>query len=423
MSVGLHLFRLGFPASPAFDERYFATYAADYRLHRAFIDVHPPLGKIIYALPLFLFDQSHFEKIHFIDVKISSTGQITPEPYSNPYGAFPYLTLRFVSALFGVLLVFAIYYFLKNLTQNESIALLGMFFAVFENAILVDTRFILLNGMYLSFAFLALALILKQKPRPILGGVLWGLSLSVKLIAVTFLAPLIVAYFFKKGWLSKRQIILFIAIGFFVLALVWFFGNLLFIPATDRVTLHQPIFTPNNTQIMPATNSLLTAIKATTMEILFSAAGYTSGGINPKNVIHSYWYAWPLMYKPISFFHDLGKQIVSAGNPTVWIFSLLTLLSLIWRAFRKTEELKNDQPTLILASGYIASILPFVFVNRATYIYHYLPAFIFSLCLAALFFEKYLQTEGSQNKILPLVLTISAVVLGFVVVAPFTYGL
>ncbi len=49
IGLGLHLYRVSYPDRPVFDEAHFATYAADYVKDRVFFDIHPPLGKLIYA--------------------------------------------------------------------------------------------------------------------------------------------------------------------------------------------------------------------------------------------------------------------------------------------------------------------------------------------------------------------------------------
>ena len=49
MSTVLHFWRISYPSQPLFDEVHFATYAADYVQHRAYYDIHPPLGPLMYA--------------------------------------------------------------------------------------------------------------------------------------------------------------------------------------------------------------------------------------------------------------------------------------------------------------------------------------------------------------------------------------
>lgn len=435
ISLFLHLVCLSYPAEPVFDERYFATYAVAYRTHTPYFDLHPPLGKMLYALPLFLFSTSSLADAPFIDLKIDSAGTVHPKMFSNPYNFFPYVPLRLVSAFFGVLLVFAMYLFIKAVTQNDSAALLGMFFATFENALLVDTRLILLNGMYLSLGFLALAFVLKGKSRPIIGGILWGLALSVKLTAVVFLGPLLIAYFLKRRlerlWL--RRLLTFVGTGFVVLFLVWFVANNLLIPAEERIALYQPLFAwmgsgpPifQNPSSLPAV--LLRNVKASVMDVAIALFGYTSGGINPNDFISSKWYTWPAMFKPLVFFREtVGtaiKQIAFVGNPAVWVFGTLSILYGIFLLVRKLRERKYDHTLLLLGGGYLASLIPFILVARSTYIYHYLPAFLFSLSLAAVFIEKHIRAEKAHNRFLPLALTIGTVLLGFLVTLPLTYGL
>ena len=200
MSTVLHFWRISYPSQPLFDEVHFATYAADYVQHRAYYDIHPPLGKLMYAAVLsFVMPRNFFGTSQFVIIKMNQeTKNLDVTDAGVPFGDFPYVPLRAASAVVGVLLVLAFYKFLRALGLSTIGSLLGAFFVTFENALLLDTRLILLNSMFMAFGFLALAFYFQKNRRPWLAGTLWGLALSVKLSAIVFSAPIFITYYLTR---------------------------------------------------------------------------------------------------------------------------------------------------------------------------------------------------------------------------------
>lgn len=108
---------------------------------------------------------------------------------------------------------------------------------------------------------------------------------------------------------------------------------------------------------------------------------------------HAYqspWYEWPLMLRPIYYYH--GKYappgqvatIMGMGNPLVWWAGVLGFLYVlfVWlrQQLRGTE--KPDHVPAILLIGALAQFGPWIPISRATFIYHYFATLIFvMLCL------------------------------------------
>jgi len=103
LSIVFHLFNISKPARPVFDEVFFATFAASYvKGETPILDVHPPLGKLIYSIPL-LFSKSRINdknSVFLINEKIGN--KLKTKPFFKPFDDFPYLRLRLVSGFFGV---------------------------------------------------------------------------------------------------------------------------------------------------------------------------------------------------------------------------------------------------------------------------------------------------------------------------------
>lgn len=151
------------------------------------------------------------------------------------------------------------------------------------------------------------------------------------------------------------------------------------------------------------------------------------------------------MARPIQYFKESQGNKTSfiyfIGNPIVWwlgILGVIGYLYLIIKNFFYKFKLKIS-PTfysknmVILISGYLFYLLPFLSIKRYMLIYHYLPALIFSIIIFSIFFEGVLEMIfGStaknklffQNKkanILFLGLLI-IILLSFLYFSPLTYG-
>ena len=87
----------------------------------------------------------------------------------------------------------------------------------------------------------------------------------------------------------------------------------------------------------------------------------------------SKWYEWLYMKRPIFYFDltwpdGLKSGISSFGNPLLWWAGLPAVIYMGWRAI-----LNKDRTALFLLIGYLASLIPWIPIERTTFIYHYFP--------------------------------------------------
>lgn len=66
------------------------------------------------------------------------------------------------------------------------------------------------------------------------------------------------------------------------------------------------------------------------------------------------------------------EGISSFGNPLVWWVGIPAFLYVLYLAVRK-----KDRYAAFFTIGYLAQYLPWFFVSRLTFIYHYFPSVIF----------------------------------------------
>ncbi len=417
ISLFFHLFNLFNPPKPVFDEFFFTTFAANYVRKLPAIDVHPPLGKLIYALFLTKDKEKLNNENAVFLVNVLENHKLKNLPLFKDYTDFPYKRLRLVSAFFGFFLTILVYLFIKILTKKDLAALLGAFFITFENSLLLETRLILLNGMYLVFGFLALVFLIKNKPQPFLSGLFWGLALSVKLIAVVFVFP-ILFFFFKDlkkrpNFNFKKALWIFSLTSFFVFTLILILPNALIPPVKFRLSefslfynfypkpvsefYHLPLFIQ---KIIPYLQALF-------LELNLMILGYTYMP-NASHPSQSYWFMWPI-FKGQMFYQNYNLMLI--GNVFVWF---LILIAIIYSLLSKKY--------LFLTSFYFSSLLPFALVNRPTFLYHYFPALIFGIILAAIIFSEKIQQLSSTRKKIYLFLIIILTVFYFIMVSPLTFG-
>jgi len=93
------------------------------------------------------------------------------------------------------------------------------------------------------------------------------------------------------------------------------------------------------------------------------------------------------------------------------------VLATIIAAFRKKWWQKIPPVFYILALAYLANLLPFIFIKRVSFLYHYLPSAVFAALLLAFWLAK-LWTK--EKFLVGLLLAIIA--LAFIALLPLAYG-
>ncbi|CAJ2503612.1 Uu.00g110060.m01.CDS01 [Anthostomella pinea] len=141
----VRLFRIYQPTSVVFDEVHFGGFASKYIKGKFFMDVHPPLAKMLITLFGWLagFDGN-------FDFKEIGKDYLEP--------GVPYVAMRLYPAICGILLVPTVFLTLKAVGCRTATAALGASMIVFENGLLTQARLILLDSpLVLATAFTALA--------------------------------------------------------------------------------------------------------------------------------------------------------------------------------------------------------------------------------------------------------------------------
>lgn len=346
-SAFLHFYKLGTIQDKIFDEVYFPVFAQDYLTHTSFFDAHPPLGKLIIAASIHLFG-------------------------NNAFG------WRAFNAVTGILLLTVIFFFTYDLTKKWRTALLALLLVAAEPMLLVESRVGLIN-IYLAFFSLAglwtFWMWYEHKKHPLwlifLSLVLFSLAASVKWIGIGAFGA---------------------AIAF--LAIEWFRARL------NKEKLALPLWQLIFIILMPAVylvSFIPDILSGQDLVWWHQNAFWYHAHLTATHPYGSSWWSWAIMKRPIWLYFQANPEgkiqgIIEIGNIITWIAGLFALLATI--TYLPEEDRKTKSRNLFLIITYLALYLPWIFIGRVKFIYHYfVPVLLLLILLAVIIDEKLLPNK------------------------------
>lgn len=436
LSLLTHFIFFGHPNETVFDEVHFGKFISGYFTHEYFFDIHPPLGKLLISGMGYLSD---FKP----GFSFANIGESFPDRQ--------YLWLRLLPTFAGALLPIIIFFLALRLGLSKTASFAAGMFIVFENSILAESRFILLDSFLLLFGFGSLLAYFTYREKQkttylILSGVLAALSLSVKWTGATFLALIIVLEIIH----NRRNIRHLLKDAVFLLATPFIIYFLIFAIHLELLTKSGPgdAFMSLGFQKTLAGNNLyapdykplgLTA-KFVELNLKMYGANATLKATHPYS---SQWYEWPFMIKPIYYWYQAPPKAVLSpgegkidyessrvyliGNPVTWWLSTIALLYMLYELIIgiKNRELKNKSLKMIILGGFLLNLLPFIGISRVMFLYHYMTALVFAILALAYVIDRTGPFDGlragHRNKIFGVLIALSAA--AFIFFAPLTYGL
>lgn len=379
-----------FRNSTYFDEIYHARTAYEYlNGMRSYENTHPPFGKILISLGITLFGM-------------------------NPFG------WRIIGTLFGIAMLPILYLFAKRMTGDTPAAALTCFIFAFDFMHFAQTRiatidvyivFFVLCMYYFMYLFLSKdysSSSMKKLLIPLgLCGISMGFGVASKWTGVYAGLGLGILFFWhllsicKKSAgklslkkylptpLGKRTIkILGFCVIFFVVipSLIYLLSYLPFSDATGNSLLKQAL---KNQETMYSYHSKLEA----------------------THYFASPYYEWPVIVRPIWYYSrvvsdTLREGISSFGNPLVWWAGLPAFAYMLWLFLRR-----KDNRAGFLVIGYLCQYLPWFFVTRLTFIYHYFPSVIFVVLMIGYSFRN-LKEKLSKKAYLSILILYALLVFG-----------
>ena len=449
--------RLWEPSEVVFDEVHFGKFITAYFTGEYFFDIHPPLGKLIIAAAGWI---GGFEP----GFSFENIGQ--------PYGDTAYIALRVAPALFGALLVPLTYLLVKEMGGSNRAAGLGAGLVLLDNALIIESRFMLVDSILLSFGFLSLLLFLitmRQRTGSRawliylpLTGIALGATVSTKwtglgMVGVVGLVALIDLV--KEAWDSNRTFmykLMGYGVGLLIVPAGLYFGLwLLHFDLLPKSGQGDGFMSPEfRTSLEGATNTSESSLNSfQKVEELNRTIYRVNSGIRQEHPWQSEWWSWPFLPRGVSYWQsstdDKTARIYLLGVPYLWWLVLLGAIAFPLVAARRLTRYGStgdeergflQRSTLVyrgltpgdrrflkygglLVLGILANWLPFALIERPLFLYHYFFSLIFSMLLAALVFDRLWGRFGHMLRFRAIaVAAIVLLVLGFLLFTPITYG-
>lgn len=132
LSILIRLYNIPFPNKVIFDETHFGGFARSYFRGEFFVDVHPPLAKLMYySIAILCGWNGDFE---FAEIGDTFDDNV------------PYVAMRLFSGICGVLTVLLTFGILRASNCRSAVAFFGAFLVLIENSLVTQSRLIMLDG-------------------------------------------------------------------------------------------------------------------------------------------------------------------------------------------------------------------------------------------------------------------------------------
>jgi len=388
-----------FKNSAYFDEIYHVRTAYEHMENLWPYEItHPPLGKIIIALGIAIFGL-------------------------NPFG------WRFMGVFFGVLMLPIMYVFIKRLFGRRSIACCGTIIFAFDFMHFVQTRLATIDTYAVFFILLMFYFMYIYFTQPLdtpagkttlplfLSGLFFGLGAASKwtviyggagLALIWLIRQIMRALWYRKT--SERGFAAYLIKTVF-LSLVFFIA----LPAAIYVSAYIPYALAKEAGIYSKEFFRIVLDNQIYMydyhSDLVSAHPYSS-----------VWWQWILDARPILYylenFDDGTKSAFGAfGNPLFWWTGILAIIACVWSAVKRKNAI-----ALFILIGFLSQLLPWVFVTRLTFAYHYFPSTVFLALAVSLMFYEIEKAWGRAGRLAAIGFTAAALVM-FALFYPVLTGL
>ena len=337
---------------------------------------HPPLGKLLISLGVQLFGMT-------------------------PFG------YRFMGTFFGVLMLLPLYVLIKNLFGKTRIAICGTLLFAFEFMHFTQTRIATIDTYGVFFILVCFMFMWRWISAPYekglgktwgdlaLCGVSFGLGCACKwtvLYAGVGLALLwLLRVVMKARALGLREYsgelwgTIALSVLFYVVVPVIIYC-LSYIPYGLALGLTMPemLFRSDYYQIIWNNQEYMLSYHA---------------GVNQSHPYSSRWYQWILDSKPILYYLEYNGEMKSAfgsfNSPLISWAGIVALICSVGAFIKR----RKPQVLLILV-GYLCQVLPWVFITRTTFAYHYFGGILFLTLAICYIFSELMSRREKNDKLM-----------------------
>ena len=372
-----------------FDEIYHARTAYEFIHKRPVYEwTHPPLGKVLISAGVKIFGMT-------------------------PFG------WRIVGTLFGILMIPLIYIFSKKMFGLTWISVCTSIIFSYDFMHFAQTRIATID-VYITFFIICMYLMMYlyyasditslsfSKIAIILGlcGASMGLGIASKWTGVYAGAGLAVLFFIK---FIENYGIKFYSKKNAIKTIVFCFLAFVAIPVLIYALSYIPYLIAQGGGIKAIIQNQTDMLTYHGKTVIASTHHFSSP-----------WYEWLINYRPIWYYtgetvSELSENISAFGNPFVWTGGLFAF---IYCAFDAC--INKNKKAIFLVTGYLAQLLPWIFVTRITFIYHYFPSVPFLVLMIAHFVSR--SYQNNKNAKTWFVAFTAVVVLAFIAFYPALSG-
>lgn len=368
---------------------------------------HPPLGKVLMAGGILLFGM-------------------------NPFG------WRFIGMMIGVLMIPAMYAFGMKVFKQRFYAFCVAFLMMFDFMHFTQTRIATIDSycvlftiamyyyMYDYYMSGSYRLGFKKSMKALfLSGLFFGIGAASKWICLYAGAGLAVIFFLAK-YKEYREYIKWYKSGeppsekwhrdyvpyYLNLTIIMCVVFFIVIPTLVYIASYVPYIKVPGSSLNTVWENQLYMYKYHAKDVLDAEHGFASP-----------WWSWPLLIRPMWFYEmgglpeGLTSTIVTMGNPAIWWTGLITLISSIVISIKRRD--KSMVPVFV---AYFTQLLPWVFIERVVFIYHYFSAVPFLIITIVYIIRAMLESQKKWAKYV-VAAYLAVVVLLFIMYYPAISGI
>jgi len=339
---------------------------------------HPPLGKEIIALSIYILGMT-------------------------PFG------WRFAGAIFGVAMLVFLYIFIKNLFGKTAVAVCGTLLLGFDFMHFVQTRIATIDTYGVFFILLAYyfmyRLMTADSHAPFrkslvplaLSGLFFGIGSASKWIVIYAALGLVALYIIRLVLLARlykeeRQS----GYGAYLVKTL-LFSALFFIliPVVIYCLSYIPYGLARNMTVsggMLWNRDYYKIIWDNQVSMLAYHSKLTEG-----HPYASRWYQWIVDARPILYVNrsdgTMRSSFAAFGNPVVWWGGFIAMIAMAFRVIKH-----RDVKALFIIIGYLSQLLPWFAITRVVFIYHYFPSTLFLVLALAHIFDTILERSRGRYK-------------------------
>jgi len=337
--VLVYSYHIYFPLEPYFDEVHYVGFIRELFAgsYNQYVSNHPPLWHFLTALGMKIF------------------------------GDHPW-TWRLVSLMAGLGILPILYQLTKKISGDPLVALLAVFFWLFDCLSLTQARVCMMNSLQLLFMLVSMLFFLESlentpfpdKKKLLFAGLFFGLAISTKLVALNmllFFIPLLIFYVFTKK-IRYQGLWPWLALCFLLIPFLIFFC----------VHLAIPFF------------------KGRTIADIWNITAFHIHYHMTTTQTHHYtspWWSWPIMSRPTWAFyknhHGLVNGIIFIGNPVLFWSTPLSIGFVVWEFLKKRSMAAG-----IILLGFCSQWLFFSLATRMTFFHYFYLAMPFAAMAMAL---------------------------------------